>query len=341
MTEASKMELEVKQKPEAKEGLDLRFIYTMAEGAIAERDVKDANKMIKMGLEQAIHKQEGEWINKFKSIRSELSDLPHVPSAARVAAVKGDLTVIKGIGPSAADKLKNAGINTVAQLAGKTPNQLSEINGIGLETARRMINSARESEKNAIKPEKGVVIEGVKPLTVKPRKQVLAGGTDSFIAKPKEVIVNEGKEIENKKEKEKEKIKEEIKPEPEIKEIFYDEGQEYGVNALIKGPKNQTNNILEEREREEKKEEKEDEEDEEEEDYFGLESDYEQEEVKEIKKIGAKLEKEGFSELEERHDVQEKESEKELTPNTAPPEASLGAIGRHSENDMDTVINNF
>ncbi|MHA1489442.1 MAG: helix-hairpin-helix domain-containing protein [Promethearchaeota archaeon] len=185
--------------------------------------------------------------------------MSHVPIAARVAAVKGDLTVIKGIGPSAAEKLKNTGINTVAQLANKTPNQLSKIKGIGLETAKNMINSARESEKNAIKLEKEVVIEGVeKSLTVKPRKEVLAVGIDSFIAKPKGVVINEGKENKNKKEKEKEKTERRIEPELEVEEIFCDEGQEYGVNALIKEPKKKPDKIFteKEREKEEKEEEK-------------------------------------------------------------------------------------
>ncbi|MHA1657683.1 MAG: helix-hairpin-helix domain-containing protein [Promethearchaeota archaeon] len=206
MSDTSKMELGVKQ------GFDLNFIYTLAKGAIAERDVKDANKLIKMGLEQAKESRESNWISKFKSIRSELNE--PVPSAR--VAVKEDLTVLKGIGSSAVEKLKNAGINTVAQLADKTPNQLSKIKGIGLETAKNIINLAKECEKNAINLEKEVVIEEIKSLTVKPKKEVLSGGIDSFLAKPEEVIVN----------KEKEKIGEEIETEPEIKEIFYDKGQE-------------------------------------------------------------------------------------------------------------------
>jgi len=55
-----------------------------------------------------------------------------------------DLTQVKYIGPSTAEKLKNAGINSVAELAVKRPEELREILGFSLRKCKEIVNDALE-----------------------------------------------------------------------------------------------------------------------------------------------------------------------------------------------------
>ncbi|MFX0034277.1 MAG: helix-hairpin-helix domain-containing protein [Candidatus Hermodarchaeota archaeon] len=56
---------------------------------------------------------------------------------------KGDLTVIKGIGPNVAEKLKAQGYITVEDIANANVRQISLIKGIGLSTAEKFIENAK------------------------------------------------------------------------------------------------------------------------------------------------------------------------------------------------------
>ena len=56
---------------------------------------------------------------------------------------KDDLTEIKGIGTTTAEKLYNAKITSVRQIAEMTPERLSETPGIGLATATKFISAAK------------------------------------------------------------------------------------------------------------------------------------------------------------------------------------------------------
>ncbi|MHA2131412.1 MAG: helix-hairpin-helix domain-containing protein, partial [Promethearchaeota archaeon] len=55
---------------------------------------------------------------------------------------KGDITCIKGVGVTVAQKLRNAGFNTVEEIANSSSTQLSIIKGIGTTTAQKIINEA-------------------------------------------------------------------------------------------------------------------------------------------------------------------------------------------------------
>ena len=56
---------------------------------------------------------------------------------------RDDLTEIKGIGTTTSEKLYNANIVTVKQIAEMTPSKLSETPGIGLATATKFIAAAK------------------------------------------------------------------------------------------------------------------------------------------------------------------------------------------------------
>ncbi len=61
--------------------------------------------------------------------------------------VKEDLTIVKGIGKTVAEKLYQAGITSVHELALVSKEQLMRIKGIGSETATRFITAAKSSIK--------------------------------------------------------------------------------------------------------------------------------------------------------------------------------------------------
>lgn len=60
----------------------------------------------------------------------------------QTASLTSDLTKIKGIGTSAMEKLYQAGIHNIEELAQKTPKELSLIKGIGTKTAEAFIDQA-------------------------------------------------------------------------------------------------------------------------------------------------------------------------------------------------------
>ena len=61
-----------------------------------------------------------------------------------------DLTIIKGIGPSVAEKLNKAGIQNISQLITKNPNFLSSIRGISAESAKKIINEGKQILENTL-----------------------------------------------------------------------------------------------------------------------------------------------------------------------------------------------
>ena len=54
-----------------------------------------------------------------------------------------DLIRIKGIGPTAAERLVKAGVTTIEDLAKSSPEQLAFVKGIGVVSAKKMIESAK------------------------------------------------------------------------------------------------------------------------------------------------------------------------------------------------------
>lgn len=71
-----------------------------------------------------------------------------------------ELERVKGIGPQAAERLMKAGIKTIEQLAEARPEELAFVRGIGLISAKKIIENANE----LIRLEKGIerVLEEIK-----------------------------------------------------------------------------------------------------------------------------------------------------------------------------------
>lgn len=63
-----------------------------------------------------------------------------------------ELARVRGIGPTAAERLINAGIKTIEEIASSKPEQLAWIKGIGMISANTIIDNALE----LLKLEKGI-----------------------------------------------------------------------------------------------------------------------------------------------------------------------------------------
>ncbi|MFX1315993.1 MAG: DUF4332 domain-containing protein [Promethearchaeota archaeon] len=71
-----------------------------------------------------------------------------------------ELVRVRGIGPTAADRLVKAGIKSIEQIANSTPEELAWIKGIGMISANKIIVNANE----LINLEKGIqkVLDSIK-----------------------------------------------------------------------------------------------------------------------------------------------------------------------------------
>lgn len=102
---------------------------------------------------------------------------------------RDDLTKIKGIGSTTAEKLYNAKIVTVRQIAEMTPERLSETPGIGLATATKFIAAAKNRlesyQKEDVVSETAQIQEVIK---------VKSGAIDFENYEVEEVIVDEAQE---------------------------------------------------------------------------------------------------------------------------------------------------
>ncbi|MFW9826718.1 MAG: helix-hairpin-helix domain-containing protein [Candidatus Thorarchaeota archaeon] len=65
-----------------------------------------------------------------------------------VSIGREDITIIKGIGPSVALRLRENGINTIDKIANSIPSQIACIEGIGLASAGRFIENAKSIKKS-------------------------------------------------------------------------------------------------------------------------------------------------------------------------------------------------
>jgi len=139
--------------------LDLKTYYKLAQDAFEAKDLSQAKQISENGLKQAQLENNGEWAQKFDSFNSELAQfyMDHVKegdmrfakqeviSKPELVSVKEDLTIIKGIGKTVAEKLYQAGITSVHELALVTKERLMKIKGIGSETSMRFIDAAKSS----------------------------------------------------------------------------------------------------------------------------------------------------------------------------------------------------
>lgn len=153
MTDVSENVLEKK--------LDLKTYYKLAQDAFEAKNLSQAKQISENGLRQAQLENNGEWTQKFDSFNTELAQFSMDRVKERdilfanqesiikpeLVSVKEDLTIIKGIGKSVVEKLYQAGINSVKELASTSKERLMRIKGIGSETAMRFIDAAKSSIK--------------------------------------------------------------------------------------------------------------------------------------------------------------------------------------------------
>ncbi len=139
--------------------LDLKTYYKLAQDAFEAKDLSQAKQISENGLKQAQLENNGEWTQKFDSFNSELAQFymdrvkegdmrftkQEVISKPELVSVKEDLTIVKGIGKTVAEKLYQAGITSVHELALATKERLMTVKGIGSETAMRFIDAAKSS----------------------------------------------------------------------------------------------------------------------------------------------------------------------------------------------------
>ncbi|MFX1304408.1 MAG: helix-hairpin-helix domain-containing protein [Promethearchaeota archaeon] len=120
---------------------DLKFYYEMAQEAFQANDVNEALKISQNALQIAQSQNESKWVQIFDSFNSQLHQ--KVPLLAS-SPIKENLTGIKGIGVKVAERLINAGIKTINDLAHTSVQKLASLEGIGKATAQRFIDSAKE-----------------------------------------------------------------------------------------------------------------------------------------------------------------------------------------------------
>jgi len=120
---------------------DLNLYYEMAKEAFQANDVSEALNISQKALKIAQSQNEPKWIQKFVSFNSQLQQetLSLTPSI-----IKENITVVKGIGSKVAERLINAGIKTIDDLAHSSVNNLALLEGIGKSTAQKFIDSAKE-----------------------------------------------------------------------------------------------------------------------------------------------------------------------------------------------------
>ena len=128
---------------------DLKLYYDHAMEAFKAKDFSQAIKISENGLREAKLENNNDWINKFNSFKSELNQLTTNNGSGEKIQIskKGDLTLVKGVGPSMAAKLNQLSIRSVEDLIHSTPEHLSHINGIGFSTAKKLIKSAKSISK--------------------------------------------------------------------------------------------------------------------------------------------------------------------------------------------------
>jgi predicted flap endonuclease-1-like 5' DNA nuclease len=113
--------------------------YEEAKRAIAAQNVEQAINLTEKGRLQAELENNYEWVQRFNSFNSAIQKRPLLSTTI----VREDITKIKGVGPSVAEKLHAHGFNTIEQLAKSSIPQLSNIKGIGPATAQKIVENAK------------------------------------------------------------------------------------------------------------------------------------------------------------------------------------------------------
>ena len=113
--------------------------YEEAKKAIAAQNIEQAIDLTERGRIQAELENDYEWVQRFNSFNSAIKKKPLLSTTI----VKEDITKIKGVGPSIAQKLREHGFDTIEKLAKSNIPQLSSIKGIGPATAHKIVEGAK------------------------------------------------------------------------------------------------------------------------------------------------------------------------------------------------------
>ena len=161
------LESELKRKKES-----LKFFYQMAQEALDADDLEQAIEISAKGLEEAELKEQDEWAEKFEELNSQVESAKEATSL-NTTIVREDITVIKGVGKSVAEKLKGGGFHSVRVIAEATITQLTNIPGIGQKTAEKINEGANEliSRKNLNDFPEDSDIERSQPVDEIPRAE--------------------------------------------------------------------------------------------------------------------------------------------------------------------------
>lgn len=125
---------------------DLNYIYDMAKQAMEAGDIDQAIKLSERGLKEAELQVDAEWKPKFEMFTNDIKAnfSSRKPEMAVIKKEKEDLTKLKGVGSIHAINLREAGYNTIDQLAKVSPKILASVKGIGLANARNFVEAAKE-----------------------------------------------------------------------------------------------------------------------------------------------------------------------------------------------------
>lgn len=119
--------------------ITLGSYYEEAKKAIAAQNIEQAIDLTERGRIQAELENDYEWVQRFNSFNSAIKKKPLLSTTI----MKEDITKIKGVGPSVAQKLREHGFDTIETLARSTIPQLSSIKGIGPATAHKIVEGAK------------------------------------------------------------------------------------------------------------------------------------------------------------------------------------------------------
>lgn len=113
--------------------------YEEAKKAIVAQNFEQAIDLTEKGRIQAELENNYEWVQRFSSFNSAIQQ----KTLLSTTIAKEDITKIKGVGPSVAQKLREHGFDTIETLAKSTFPQLSSIKGIGQATAQKIVEGAK------------------------------------------------------------------------------------------------------------------------------------------------------------------------------------------------------
>ena len=171
---------------------DLSFIMEMLTEAREMNDDIQVKKIAIRGIKEAERQGETQWKSKFqeylnediKNTSFELLEEEEIESTRSTP----DLSQVKGIGASVDAKLRSSGFRTIEMLASSTPEQLAQVPGIGMASAEKIIENAREYLRNASSIPPKNELKASPAIGVTPYQKLLARAKEIQIEKSESQI---------------------------------------------------------------------------------------------------------------------------------------------------------